>query len=335
MDPEDKQRESLRATLARMALHNPKVSTTEAFEAQRILRSIQNTKPVDLRFSTEFYNTELDTRVKLNRLRANQPTDISFTTDGGYSRPDVPNTRVRRLGVQAAINQGVDQIPSARDGTGFNASYTAEPISDSKDRIKQQETGSKDNQRAKLYRRISKGAMNAVPDKHGFLKIRGERISDDTWQPRGEKGRFQKYVKWDLSEPVQRLDKIARQTIRPLSILAKLAMRSHPYTLAADLIREDVMNTPLGVADVYDENGNLTALARQGLAVRSTEKYGPPAPKTLLQPPSSLVIKPPPPKDTAVLAKKGGKTGSLINGLFIEHPWSTKQRLSYKARGGK
>ena len=320
MSTEDK-KESLRLVLARMALNNPKVSTTEAFEAQRILQSIKDAGVHRGFRETTFINEHLDTRVELNRSRANGPTDISFKTDGGYDRPDVPNTRARRLGVMATVNQGVDQLPTARDGTGRSAYYEATPMTDQKDYKKMSKTRSPDNQRSKLYRKISKGAMDAVPDRYGNLQIQGERISDDTFQPRGAKGRVKKHVKWDLADPVNRLNKIAQQVRQPLSIIANAANRANPYLLSADLIQQDIKQS--SVADGTLANRSMYELGFRGPEV--------PQPKAN----SRLVIQAPPAQDTAALAKKGGKTGSIINGFFVEHPWSAQQLMRYKARGGK
>ena len=325
MSKQEINKDSLRALLARMALNNPKVSTKDAVEAQRILKSIKDTKPKLDVGSVRFDNNELDTSVKLQRTGgANSPAEISFQTESGFERPDKPNTKARLLGIRAAINQGVDQLPTARDGTNRNAYYEAYPYEDAKDFKKKGTKGGSSNQRARAYRRMSKGAMDAVPDKFDNLKIQGERISDDTFQPRGEKGRVKKYVKWDLAEPVKRLDKMARQVVQPLRTIANLANRANPYLLAADLIQQDIKKSK--VAD-----GTLKNRTPAEMGV-----MGPPAPKSKLKPaPAKPAFKAPPKKNTAVLAKKSGKTGSLINGLFITHPWSAEQRMLYAARGGK
>ena len=215
-------------------------------------------------------------------------------------------------------------MPTARDGTGRSAYYEATPMSDSKDFRKQQRTGSTDNQRAKYYRKLSKGAMNAVINRQGNLQIQGERISDDTFQPRGEKGRLQKHVKWDLANPVKRLNSIAQQVTQPLRVVANIANRANPYVLASELIAEDIRTSSFA-------DGTL-----KGRTASEMGFQGPPAPKSKLQPaPTKLSIQAPPPKDQAVLAKKGGATGSIINGLFIPHDWSFQQRMRYSARSGK
>lgn len=321
----DNERQSLRSLLARMALNNPSTPTKEAAEAQRILQSIKDTKPVLGHGTVHFNNNELDTNVKLSRINgAKSPVDISFTTETGYDRPDKPNTRARQLGIRAAVNQGIDQIPTARDGTKRNAYYEFEAIEDMKD-FRNRRPGQTDNQRAKMYRRFSHGAMNPVVEpSSGSMVGRGERISDDTFQPRGEKGRLQKHVKWDLGSPVKRLDNIARQVVRPLSTLAGIANRAHPYLLATELIREDIRTSTF--ADGTLEDKSYHELGYQGPVSTAKSK---------LKPPSKSSFSPPPKKDNAVLAKKNGQTGSLINGLFVAHPWSGQQTLRYGIRGGK
>ena len=318
----DNNKESLRILLARMALNNPSTSTAEAIEAQRILQSIKDTKPIRGQGSVRFDNHELDTSVKLQRLDgARSPAGISFTTESGYDRPDKPNTRVRQLGVRAAVNQGIDELPTARDGTGRNAYYEFEAIEDAKD-FANKKPGKTENQRSKMYRRFSNGAMNPVVEPStGSMVGRGERISDDTFQPRGEKGRLKQYVKWDLGDPVKRLHKIATQVVRPLYTLAGLANRAHPYLLAADLIQQDIRHS--SVADGTLDNRSDYEMGFQG----------PPTPKPKLKPKPSFT--PPPKKNTAVLAKQDGVTGSLINGFFVAHPWSGEQTLRYGIRGGK
>jgi len=332
MSKQEINKDSLRAVLARMALNNPKLPTKEAAEARRILQSIKDTKSTTINGSTQFHNRELDTRVNLNRYNPTKPTDFSFTVGGGYERPDKPNTRQGLLGIRAAINQGIDSLPSARDGSNRNAYIRAHPYEDNKDfakkpKVKGARSG---NQRASAYTRMTKGAFDAVPDRFGGLVINTEKIESgkpgqpDIFQPRGEKGRVKKHVKLDLAEPVKRLDKIGRQ-LQPmnsaLSVISNVANRANPYLLAADLIQQDIKNST--VAD-----GTLEGRSAYELGFK-----GPPDPKPTTK--SKPVIKAPPKKNTAVLSKKGGKTGSSVNGLFIAHPWSTEQRMRYAVRGGK
>jgi len=100
---------------------------------------------------------------------------------------------------------------------------------------------------------------------------------------------------------------------RGLTIGKSLAS-GNPMSATGLMIANDIMNR--GVAD-----GTL-----EGKPV--PEQQGPP----VSAPRSTPVIKAPAKKNKAVLAKKGGKTGSLVNSLFIAHPWSSQQRMRYEAR---
>ena len=331
MSKQEINKDSLRALLARMALNNPKVSTKDAVEAQRILKSIKDTKPKLNPNSTalQFQNPELNTNVSLGKT-SKGAIDISFMTESGFDRPDKPNTKAQQLGIRAAINQAIDEIPTAGRNNNKNSKsyYTFQAISDDGDLKKKggKGFGTANNQRAKLYRRFSKGAMNAIDNKTSGLdpKGYGQRIGDSTFQPRMKGGRLGKYVEWNLAEPVTRLDNIARQVSNPLRIISNVATRANPYLLAADLIQQDIKKSK--VAD-----GTLKNRTPAEMGV-----MGPPAPKSKLKPaPAKSAFKAPPKKNTAVLAKKSGKTGSLINGLFITHPWSAEQRMRYAAKGGK
>ena len=92
------------------------------------------------------------------------------------------------------------------------------------------------------------------------------------------------------------------------------ARYGNPMALAAAIIADDIMNR--GVAD-----GTL-----DGQPVPQQQGPQPSAPAPTI--PSGS------PRG-AILAKKGGQTGSLIGGVFYPHPWSSAQRLRYGARGGK
>jgi hypothetical protein len=116
-----------------------------------------------------------------------------------------------------------------------------------------------------------------------------------------------------------------RNRIQPVSKALRVASavaRANPYIATGEIIAHDIMNR--GVAD-----GTL-----KGKPV--AKKQGPPAPKAKGK--SESAIKPPtkkPAKNKAVLAKKKGKTGSMVNGVFFPHQWSSQQRMRYAARGGK
>jgi|TARA_R100000084_G_C4606190_1_gene125689 hypothetical protein len=112
-----------------------------------------------------------------------------------------------------------------------------------------------------------------------------------------------------------------QNTGRGISV-ARALLSGNPYSATGLAIANDIMNR--GVADGTLKDKPVP------------EKQGPPAPKAKTK--TKAVIKAPakkPAKNKAVLSKKGGKTGSLVNGLFIAHPWSAEQRMRYAARGGK
>tara|TARA_R100000655_G_scaffold43878_2_gene80439 strand:- start:229 stop:1038 length:810 start_codon:yes stop_codon:yes gene_type:complete len=116
-----------------------------------------------------------------------------------------------------------------------------------------------------------------------------------------------------------------QNTGRGISV-ARALTSGNPYSATGLAIAHDIMNR--GV--------NPGTLEGRTPAEMGTQQQGPPAPKAKTK--SKPAFKAPtkkPAKNTAVLSKKGGKTGSLVNGLFIAHPWSAEQRMRYAARGGK
>ena len=54
-----------------------------------------------------------------------------------------------------------------------------------------------DKARSRLYRMMSKGAIDAYTDKRGRQVAQGMRRGEDKFQPRGAKGRMQKQVTWN------------------------------------------------------------------------------------------------------------------------------------------
>jgi len=111
----------------------------------------------------------------------------------------------------------------------------------------------------------------------------------------------------------------AIQTTSQALSIGQAARSGNPMTATGLMIAHDIMNR--GVAD-----GTLAGKP-------TPEQQGPSVPKSKAK--RKSVVKAPPAKNKAVLAKKGGKTGSIVNGLFIEHPFSAEQRMRYAARGGK
>ena len=120
-----------------------------------------------------------------------------------------------------------------------------------------------------------------------------------------------------------------RNSIQPVSKTLRVASaiaRANPYIATGEIIGHDIMNR--GVADGTLKGRTDAEMGRQ--------KQGPPAPKPKgkSKPAFKLPTKKPG-KNKAVLAKRKGKTGSLINGVFFPHQWSLQQRSRYAARGGK
>ena len=115
-------------------------------------------------------------------------------------------------------------------------------------------------------------------------------------------------------------------TSRAVSVGRALAS-GNPMTATGLMIANDIMNRGVNP-------GTLKGRTPAEMGVK--QKQGPPAPKAKTK--TKPVVKAPskkPAKNKAVLAKKGGKTGSMVNGLFVAHHWSAEQRMRYAARGGK
>ncbi len=108
--------------------------------------------------------------------------------------------------------------------------------------------------------------------------------------------------------------------------VARAFATGNPYTATGLLIANDIMNR--GV--------NPGTLEGRSPAEMGPQQQGPPVPETKAK--TKPVVKAPskkPAKNKAVLAKKNGKTGSMVNGVFFAHSWSAEQRMRYAARGGK
>ena len=177
---------------------------------------------------------------------------------------------------------------------------------------------------------MTNGAFAGFPDKFGDHVGYGERITQDTWQPRDAKRRYAKYVKFDTHQPVRRLGAISMERVASGVALARAAQTGNAYLFAAELIKQDVLQSSALA------HGSLEAAYNQGLITAAElPKHGPPAPTQPTKAKSKKVIKAPPKKNYAVLAKQKGKTGSVINGAFFAHPWSLQQSARYSAMGGK
>jgi hypothetical protein len=91
----------------------------------------------------------------------------------------------------------------------LDSRYTFEPIDDDIIDTRFKDEPGKPNARAKAYNKFTKGAFKSFTTKDDFQVGYGNRISEDTWQPRTQGGKYGKYVKFDPTDVVKRLGKYA------------------------------------------------------------------------------------------------------------------------------
>ena len=148
-------------------------------------------------------------------------TSVSFRThDTYYDRPAQPRTRVQQAGIQATMGQLLDAIPSTRAQVNNLGAVPSqlwfEAITDRQDVLKSDLRGKPVNQRASLYSRNTRGALQAYPPKQGHVGLDWmgftEKIGPTTWQPKDSKGRFMKYVQWDPKSSLNNLKRLAQGT---------------------------------------------------------------------------------------------------------------------------
>jgi len=339
-EPKRQEMNSLRI-LQKAANLNSSVATPQAREAQKILKSLQVYTPKN---SPNSYNITIRNPVTGYRGSimyggGKSPGVVSFQNlETGFDRPQelgkAPLTKIQKLGTQATINQLINEIPTARGNQSERpATYRFEAIKDEKDYDKlyrSSKFGNPGSQRANLYRRMTKGAFSAYENKVGDFKGYGERIDETRWQPRGPGGKFGKYVNFDTTDVVKRIGKFAQEKANQFAGLARLATKAKGLQLATMLIQADMENYKLnpGTLDQFLAAGELP----DGTPYKPRQDYPRPPKGPTKAKRSPLVIKAPPKKNTAVLAKLKGKTGSLINGVFYPHNWSFQQRMRYEAR---
>ena len=183
--------------------------TPDAKEALRILDSLQRNVPrSDVRGG--LVNVNPVTRIATKLDPGTKGNSIAFQNmDSIYDRPTKPTSKIQQLGIRATVNQMVDEIPTARGDKKLDSRYTFEPIDDSLLDSRFKDEPGKPNARAKAYDRFTKGAFKSFTDKDGFQVGYGNRISEDTWQPRTTGGKYGKYVKFDTTDVVRRLGKAA------------------------------------------------------------------------------------------------------------------------------
>ena len=156
------------------------------------------------------YNVNNVTGITTKLDPGSQGASISFeNTTSGYNRPSKPNSKIQQLGIRASVNQMLDEIPTARVDRKLDSRYTFQPIDDDIIDMRFKDEQGKTNARAKAYDRFTKGAFKAYPNKYDSLEGFGNRISEDTWQPRAQGGKYAKYVKFDPKDVISRLGKAA------------------------------------------------------------------------------------------------------------------------------
>lgn len=213
-----------------------------AKEALKILKSLQkNTSTLDNEGRTSLKNPVTKTEVGMTNYGAGRGggNNIEFTRGNSFTRPAKPNTPVQQLGVQATINQLLSEIPIKGKG---DSRYEAQPVTDSKDFAKRLDGYKGENQRAKAYRRMTKGAFTLPSDN---TMMRGNRLGESKWQPRGEKSRYAKAVNYDLTEVLKRLGiKGAQRTA--LQKIPGIGKYLQTYMTAEDMFKAITGKSPTG-----------------------------------------------------------------------------------------
>jgi len=201
------------ALLQRLGNAGPE-STPDAKESLRILNSLQQNQPQTTRDGRIGIRNPT-TRIFAGLNPTGKGNEIFFKDlDRNMQRNPKPAKGVKLLGIRATINQLIDQIPTARNapsGQSKTASmYSFSPIQDLDDVRKgyRRDKGPV-NQRASAYKRFTKGAFEAFPDKDGDFFGMGERIDQTKFQPRDKNRRFSKYVNFDPTDVVRQLGDVA------------------------------------------------------------------------------------------------------------------------------
>jgi len=213
--------------------------TKEAREALKILNSLQtNTSKTKGHLKT-IKNPVTNTKVVMRQNpSAGAGNDVSFTTGTGYQRPVKPNSPTQLQGIQATLNQMLSEIPIK--GTTGDSRYTATPIYDDKDILSGR--NSRENQRALAYRRMTKGAFALPPDND---TMRGNRLGESRWQPRGAKSRYAKAVNYDLTDVVKRLGikGATRTAVQSIPVIGKYLQA---YMTAEETVKGLTGKSPTG-----------------------------------------------------------------------------------------
>ena len=198
-----------RAALLMSLMRPPdQMPTRDAIEANRILESLRINQPKNIGGTLSIRNPV--TNIQGHMIPGPQGREVSFTSNGSFSRPNVPNTKLQTLGSNATVNQLINELPTSRNkATGVDNRYTFSPLEDIKDFKRSLRTGKRSNSRNTAYKRSTNGAFNAHTKKDGEMVGHGTRKGETTWQPRNAGGKFGKHVQFDPTDPVKRLGKFA------------------------------------------------------------------------------------------------------------------------------
>ena len=185
----------------------------DAMEALRILDSLQRNQPKSNHNGGLMIINPV-TGINVDLQPTNKGAALSFQNkDYGYDRPTKPSTKVQQYGIRATVNQMINEIPAAKIDKKLDSRYTFEAIEDDPLDMRFKGEPSKQNSRSKAYNRYTGGAFKAYTTKNDdTLQGYGNRISEDTWQPRTEGGKYGKYVKFNTTDVIRRLGKYAAET---------------------------------------------------------------------------------------------------------------------------
>jgi hypothetical protein len=185
--------------------------TPTAREALSILDSLQQNTPKEYPSGRGLHLKNPVTGIDVQMAPRTKGNYLLFqNTDSSFNRPSKLSSKIMQLGIRATVNQMIDEIPTARGDKRLDSRYTFEPLDDSLEDTRFKNYRGKTNARNKAYDRFTKGAFKAYPRKNELgLAGYGNRISEDTWQPRTQGGKYGKYVKFDTTDVVRRLGKAA------------------------------------------------------------------------------------------------------------------------------
>ena len=212
MDKDNKDKISVqeRAALLMSLMRPPsQMPTRDAVEANKILQSLRINQPQKLPSGSLVIRNPV-TNIQGSMVPKTLGNYVAFQSNDSYDRPTTPNSKIQQLGKNATVNQLIDKLPTTRNkATGVDNRYYFAPIDDEKDWAKAARTNKPENARNSKYKRSTKGAFNAHPNKEGGWRGHGTRKGETTWQPRNAGGKFGKHVQFNPTDPIKRLGEFA------------------------------------------------------------------------------------------------------------------------------